>query len=140
MSKTGKIIGAVIVLPIGIFVVLIVFQWLFLDNRLARSKSQGAEFGKTTDYNGCQAEGISRIRNLSPQNSLEGLRAEYFVRGCLETSRPSPDFCDGVPIKPPHIQVYDDWKNEECKKLGWAEMSPNCRTVLRARLDFCEKQ
>lgn len=144
MSKTGKIIviigGAAAFLLVALIAVIFLASWLIGDGGLEESRIQGTDFGKTTDYAGCQAQGISRIRNLSVFEITESVKAQYFVKGCLETSRPSADFCRDVPTEMQDIWARDGWKDEQCEKLGWTEMSPNCRAVMRARLEFCEKR
>lgn len=144
MSGNAKIIviagGAAAFLLVGLLAVVFFVAWVVDDTEMEQNRIQGTEFGKTTDYAGCQAEGVTRIRDLSPFQVTESVNAQYFVKGCLETSRPSPNFCENVPTEMQDIWAGDDWKDGECKKLGWTEMSPNCRAVLRARLDFCEKR
>jgi hypothetical protein len=144
MSKTGKIIviigGAAAFLLVALLAVVFFVSWLAGDGGAEQSRIQGADFGKTTDSAGCQAEGISRIRKLGLFDVTESVKAQYFVKGCLETSRSSADFCKGVPTATEEFWANDGWKDEQCRKLGWTEMNPNCRTVMRARLEFCEKR
>ena len=141
MSKAGKIIfiigGAAVFLVVGLAALVFIASFFFDDEGLEQSRIEGTHFGKTTDYNGCQAEGISRIRNLGLFDVNESVEAQYFVKGCLETSRPSADFCKNVPTEGRDILSGDSWKDERCSEFGWKEMSPNCRAVMRARLDFC---
>ena len=144
MSKTGKIIaiigGSAAVLLVGLLAIGFYIYWVTGDAEFKKSRAEGADFGKTKDYDGCQKEGISRVRQMGLFEVTESVKVQYFVAGCLETSRPSPDFCKNVPTESQDIWDDNKWKDEQCRKLGWKEMSPNCRTVLRARLDFCEKR
>jgi hypothetical protein len=144
MSNRGKIIviigGAAAFLLVGLVAVVFFVAWVVDDTGMEENRIAGTEFGKTTDYAGCQAAGVERIKNLSLFQVSESVNAQYFVRGCLETSRPSPDFCENVPTEMQDIWAGDSWKDGECARLGWTEMNPNCRAVLRARLDFCGKQ
>ena len=126
-------------LVLGIIIAVFFISWLSDDTEIEQSKIQGAEFGKTTDYKGCQREGVARIRNRGPFEVTESVKAQYFVRGCLQTSQPNADFCKNVPTNWEELLAKDGWKDGECSKLGWKEMNPTCRTLMRARIDFCEK-
>ena len=81
----------------------------------------GREFGKTTDQNGCMEKGINLPNDFSSKWS--------FTSGCLRTSRPTPDFCKGVP-------GYDDkWADEQCKKVG--DNKDSCIQAFNTKRSFC---
>src|SRR5262245_15051569 len=62
-----------------------------------KSRTEGAEFGKTTDNAACLQEALTRYQRDS---SISGtIAAQSFLDSCLEASRPTPGFCDNVPRK-----------------------------------------
>ena len=142
MSKSVKII----LIIVGILTFLIVaciggFAFLgyyFVDHEgVIKSTKEGEEFGKTTDNPGCQTKVLSIIKPLRDTDINEILKAEYFFDSCLETSRPTPNFCDGLPSDWKDIMNDDKAKEAECAKLGFKN-SNACRQVMKKKLDFCE--
>lgn len=82
----------------------------------------GREFGKTTDQNGCVEKGLTL-----PNDFVNKLS---FTSGCLRTSRPAPDFCEGVPYYDP------DWADEQCKKIG--DNKDACKQAFQSKQSFCK--
>jgi hypothetical protein len=81
----------------------------------------GREFGKTTDQNGCIEKGFTLPNDFSNKMS--------FTSGCLRTSRPTTDFCKGVPYRD------SDWNDEQCKKAG--DNKDSCIQSFNAKQSFC---
>lgn len=91
------------------------------STRNDQTNLEGRKFGKKTDQNGCMEKGFT-----FPGDSL---RKSFFMFGCLRTSRPTPDFCQGVP-------GYDDkWAGEQCEKAG--DNKDSCVWVFKAKQSFC---
>lgn len=145
MSKNAKIILIIVgifafisLLCVGGFGVLI---YSLMDTAgFERSEAEGAEFGKTTDNLGCQTKVISSIKTLSPIDITGGMKTQYFFEKCLESSRPSPNFCSNVPSEISDIINDDKWKDAECERLGFRETPLPCRNVIKAKMSFCEKK
>lgn len=57
----------------------------------------GMEEGRGLDERECLADALDRYRALSGRAVQEAMLGNLRFRGCLETSRPAPGFCDGVP-------------------------------------------
>ncbi len=99
MSKNVKII-LIVVGILAFFSVacvggLAIFGYYFVDNEgVDKSTKEGKEFGRTTDNLGCQTKVVPIIKSLDEKNYNEMLKLEYFFESCLETSRPTPNFCD----------------------------------------------
>lgn len=92
--------------------------------------AEGPKFGKTTDQEGCVREGFARLAGV-PQPSVSQLSAnDRFVRECFGASRPSPGFCDGVPLFP-----YGEWVTQKCAEAGKADAV--CRGVMDAKHTYC---
>lgn len=96
---------------------------------LRNANAEGAEFGKTTDKNGCMKKGFT----LDTSSKGVDLTAEEFVRGCLNSSSPTPNFCDGV------TSVLDrDYFKVECKKVG--HETDACEESFLAKRNYCRKE
>lgn len=144
MSKNAKIV--LIVAGILTFISLVcvggvfITGYFFVDNEgVDRAVKEGAEFGKTTDNAGCQAKIVPMIKS-TPVTDLNGvLKVQYYFNACLEASRPTPNFCDGV--ADPYKDIFNDdkGKDAECEKLGMKD-SLTCRQVIDEKLDFCAKK
>lgn len=57
----------------------------------------GMEEGRDVDERECLADALDRYRKLSGRAVQDAMLSNLRFRGCLETSRPAPRFCDGVP-------------------------------------------
>jgi hypothetical protein len=102
-----------------------------MDNIEATEKvrAAGTEFGKTTDQAGC----IDKTFDLeAPFASFDYSR--MFVAECLSASRPTPNFCDGVP--PPLSDL--NWEEESCRRIG--RDTPLCHAAYSGKMWFCEKR
>jgi hypothetical protein len=91
-----------------------------------KAKADGLEFGKTTDQNGC----MEKAYLLESTSDRFDLSNEAFDESCLNASRPTPNFCEGVPLL-----FKRDWVNEQCKKVGHDTTS--CYAAFSEKIDFC---
>ena len=95
--------------------------------------SEGTEYGKKTDNQGCLSEALSRYRQ---DRGLTGsLSANLFLRGCLESSRPTPGFCDNVP-RPFDILKSAQYQAKECKEAGLSDSY--CSQIFSQVQQYCE--
>ncbi len=144
MSKNVKIVLIVVGILAFISIVCVggifLTDYFFIDKEgVKKNSKEGAEFGRTTDNLGCQTKIVPMIKS-TPVTDLNGvLRVQYFFSSCLEASRPSPGFCDGV--ADPYKDIFNDdkGKDAECEKLG-LDGSVTCRQVIDEKLDFCAKK
>ncbi|MEO6588045.1 MAG: hypothetical protein ABIP06_01845 [Pyrinomonadaceae bacterium] len=141
MSKNVKIVlivaGILVFLSVACVGGAFLTGYLFVDNKgIDESIKQGKEFGQTTDNLGCQTKIISMIKPLSNTDVNETLKVQYFFDSCLETSRPTTDFCKDAAN--PYSDIFNDdkAKDAECTKIG-LEGSIPCRQVIDKKLDFC---
>ena len=100
---------------------------------------EGETYGKTTDNTGCQTKVLEMIKPLDGTEINELVKAEYFFKGCLEKSRPTANFCDGLPNAYADIMNQHRGKDAECARLGMTG-SNACRQVIDEKLDFCDKK
>ncbi len=106
---------------------------------VAEKKIEGANFGKTTDQAGCFSEGMKRsekITLVSPMKDQAEL--ESFVESCLPESRPTKDFCEGVPADYA-LPLIEHWKSRKCLEAGLGEGSSGCDYVLEQQINFCSR-
>jgi hypothetical protein len=144
MSTSVKIIlivvGILAFLAIACVGGFALFGYFFVDHEgIIKSSDEGTEFGKTTDNVGCQAKVVPMIKALRETDINESVKVQYFFDSCLEASRPTPNFCDGVAN--PFTDIFNDdkAKDAECTKLGLQGSIP-CRQVIDKKLDFCMKK
>jgi len=142
LSTLGK---AIIVIAVCGFVLLVLsvltaaYWWSHhsreIFQKVENTYSEGTEFGKKTDDRGCVAEALSRYR----QNRGIGgsLSANLFVRGCLESSRPTQGFCDDVP-RPTEIMKSAGWQVKQCKDAGLSDSF--CNQIFSQVQQYCESR
>jgi len=141
MSKNVKIlllvVGILVLLALGCFGALYLVGSYAVDNAaITKAREDGLEFGKTTDNLGCEAKLIPMLKDVKVTELTKSMQAQYFFDGCLETSKSTPGYCDGVANSYADIFNDDKGKEAECRKLGFTD-SPNCRIVIDEKLDFC---
>lgn len=136
-----------ILLIIAIAVVLLIvgvigvgaFWWMKnKDALMARAKevvSEGKEFGGHNDNQACVDEAISRYKK-EPRFG-NALSANFFLRACLEASKPTPGFCETVP-KTTEFMKSAEWQVEQCRRLDLGKDS-YCRQLFQPVQQFCEK-
>jgi hypothetical protein len=105
------------------------------QRELAAKKAEGLEFGKTTDQNGCIQEGLTRARRMTAFEITPGVANEAFVQTCLRSSRPTTDFCNGVPgywsLK------TSEWGDDQCEKARMNPFQTGCKSVFSAQVSHC---
>jgi len=73
--------------------------------------AQGKSFGANSDNQGCLDESIARYK--SAEAHLNAISTNLFMQGCLESSRPTPRFCDKVPVG--DMMKLTEWRQEQCR-------------------------
>jgi hypothetical protein len=73
-----------------------------------------------------------RDQSLTGQISTHG-----FLIACLEASKPSQGFCDGVPHPDEDMQVAD-WTLKKCSDLG-LQNDQNCHVILIPVQAYCHR-
>jgi hypothetical protein len=58
------------------------------------------------------------------------------MRMCLESSKPTPGFCDDVP-KQTEFMKSAEWKLKQCREAGLQHDS-NCQNLFTPVQQFCE--
>jgi hypothetical protein len=142
MTKGVKIfmgIGCSFLLIGAVIAVGLVIGLNYLESSLEEStkevEAEGREFGKATDNEGCINEGLRRSKSATILDFGSGMSSMVFVEACLKSSRPTPDFCVGVPS---FWSMQDsEWKIAECRKAGLDEAKTGCMHVFKVKHEFC---
>ena len=97
---------------------------------------EGKEFGETTDNQGCVDEGTKRHRKAAGFG--EYIKSGVFLQSCLQASRETPGFCDGVP-GPLEFMKTAQWRREQCEKYGLTE-AQQCGQLFQQVQQYCERR
>jgi len=96
--------------------------------------TEGAEYGQRTDNEGCLNEAVARQARV--QGFADMIKNGVFMRSCLEASRPTPGFCDGVPGRM-EIMKGIGWRAQQCQRYG-LKPEQQCDQLLQQVQQFCE--
>jgi hypothetical protein len=133
------ILCVVAVLVIGALVLGIVYVVRNKDAWRAKNRevvAEGNSFGNGTDTQGCVDE--SMVRYKKQPGILNANSINLFVRGCLESSRLTPGFCDKIPVG--KGMELMEWRKEQCRhyELGG---DPGCNfSLFIPVVMFCGEQ
>ena len=142
MSKTWAIVLSIIggLFLLGLIAVAGVVYWVYQSkDRWVQSVEQigkdAKEFGAKTDNEGCLKEALARHKR---DNSLTGqILTHGFLSACLEASKPSQGFCDGVP-QPDEEMQSADWTLKKCSNLG-LQNDQTCDVILIPVQAYCHR-
>ena len=85
------------------------------DAWIAKGKAvatEGRDFGRNSDNQGCVDESISRYKKEPGFTSA--ISNSLFMRSCLDSSRATPGFCTDVPKTTEFIKS-GQWRVEQCR-------------------------
>ena len=127
------LIGCGILLALFVVAAIAVSVWFgrnrgVLEETTRAAAQEGARFGLAADEATCLEEGARRSGGVVSVSS--GLEAGSWVRACLEFSRDTPGFCDGVPA-PTSIRGTVAWQTERCGD------DTACRSVISVVQTYC---
>ncbi len=129
----------IVVLVVGVIVAGVVWWSRNKDKLVARAKevmTEGREFGRSTDNHGCVDESVSRYKKDPGITTV--ISDSIFTRACLESSRPSPGFCDDVPKQTEFVRTAQ-WRIEQCRKVDLSKDS-NCQNLFTPVQQFCDER
>jgi hypothetical protein len=138
--KALLIVAGVIVLLIVGVVIAGVYWWSQnKDALLSRAKevvTEGKDFGRHSDNQGCVDESISRYKKEPGLTSA--VSNNIFMQICLESSRPTPGFCDNVPKRLEFMKTAE-WRVTQCRRV---ELSKDdyCQQLFTPVQHFCERK
>lgn len=95
---------------------------------------EGVEYGRRSDNEGCLNEAVARQARAEGFGDM--IKNNVFMRACLEASRPTPGFCDGVPRQTEFMKSIG-WQQQQCQRYGLAA-EQQCSQLLGQVQQFCE--
>ncbi|HEX8559560.1 MAG TPA: hypothetical protein VF668_15765 [Pyrinomonadaceae bacterium] len=125
------IVGAVVA---GYFVVSRYGPGLMEAGR--QTLTEGAEYGRRTDNEGCLNEAAARHARVN--GFADTVRNGVFMEACLRESRPTPGFCDGVPRQTDFLKGVT-WQHQQCKRFG-LKPEQQCGQLFQGVQRFCESR
>ena len=132
-------VAIIVVLLVGAVVIGGVVWWSRnKDKLMGRAKevmTEGRDFGRNTDNQGCVDESVSRYKKEPGFSSA--LSNTIFTRACLDASRPTPGFCNDVP-QPTEFMKSSQWTREQCRRVDLAT-DTYCQQVFQPIQAFCAK-
>jgi len=149
LTKKILIILGIVALSFVVLVAVLIGLAFYVTSDLESDKDfqresqakqvEGRELGKTTDQPGCVREGLTRAKTMTTFEFKRGQINSAFVKACLESSRPAPGFCNGIPQRSLTAPSADyDWITEQCDKLGMDHIKTGCIAVFQTRILFCK--
>ena len=129
----------VVVLVVGVIVAGVVWWGRNKDKLIGRAKevmTEGREFGRNTDNQGCVDESVSKYKKDPGIATV--ISNSIFTRACLESSRPSPGFCDDVPKQTEFVKTAQ-WRIEQCRKVDLSKDN-NCQSLFTPIQQFCDER
>jgi hypothetical protein len=137
--KALLVVVIILVLLIGGVVVGGVVWWSRnKDKLMGRAKevmTEGRDFGRSTDNQGCVDESLARYKKEPGFTSA--ISANIFNKACLETSRPTTGFCNDVP-KVTEFMKSAEWRKSQCTRVDLSSDS-YCPQLFQPVQEFCEK-
>jgi len=109
------------------------------DALIARGKAvvtEGRDFGRNSDNQGCVDESISRYKKDPGFGSA--ISNSLFMRSCLDSSRPTPNFCSDVP-KATEFVKSAQWRVEQCRRIDLSSDS-YCQQLFQPVQEICERR
>lgn len=145
MKKSTKIVLGVLggLATVFLIVVAIGVYWFMTSGKeyfkqvmdsAERHIEAGQEVGKQTDEAGCLKAGIERVKQANSISTT--LATQFFLRGCLDSAKPTPGFCDDVPPESEMMKSIQ-WQIKKSGELGVD--NDNGRQILKAIQSHCDK-
>ena len=128
----------VVLLVVGVVVGGVVWWSKNKDALIGRAKesmTEGRDFGRSADNQGCVDEALSRYKKDPGFASV--ISTNLFSQACLDASRPTAGFCNEVPRVTEFIKS-GAWRNTQCRRVGLSRDS-YCPQLFQPVQEFCEK-
>ena len=109
------------------------------DKLIARGKevvTEGREFGRSTDNQGCVDENVARYKKDPGFGSA--ISASLFAKACLDASRATPGFCNDVPKISEFIKSAE-WRRSQCRRVDLAKDS-YCQQMFQPVQEYCQRR
>jgi hypothetical protein len=133
------VLVVIIVLVVGVIVAGVYYVSRNKDAWIAKGKAvvtEGRDFGRHSDNQGCVDESTSRYKKEPGFTSA--ISNSLFMKACLESSRPTPNFCSDVP-KATEFVKSAQWRVEQCRRIDLSSDS-YCQQLFQPVQEFCERR
>lgn len=127
-----------VILVVGVVGTGVVWWMRNKDALMARAKevvAEGKDYGRNNDNQACVDETISRYKKEPGFGSA--MSNTFFMRACLEASKPTAGFCENVP-RTTEFMKSAEWQVNQCRRVDLAKDS-YCRQLFQPVQQFCEK-
>jgi hypothetical protein len=128
-----------VMLVVGVIVGGVVWWSRNKDKLMGRAKevmTEGREFGRNADNQGCVDETLARYKK--EPGFASAISSSIFSRACLDASRPTPGFCNDVPRQTEFIKS-GKWRVEQCRRVDLSSDS-YCQQLFQPLQEFCERK
>ena len=128
----------IVLLVVGVVVGGVVWWSRNKDKLMGRAKevmTEGRDFGRSTDNQGCVDESLARYKKEPGLTSA--ISTNLFNKACLEASRPTPGFCSEVP-KVTEFMKSAEWRAAQCRRVDLSSDS-YCQQLFQPVQEFCER-
>jgi hypothetical protein len=139
MSRIGRVLLIVGGCLVGLAVVIAGAAWLWWATsgeeyvEAARATAtEGREYGQTTDEEGCLQKALTR--HGADLGISETVSEAVYLIECLDVSKPSPGFCDGIPDASETMESAR-WKVSRCEREGFGDRS--CQALFGVVQEHC---
>ena len=134
--KAILIVAVVVILLLVGVVGAGVFWWMRnkdgLRTRARAIVTEGKDFGKTSDNQGCVDETVKRYKK--DPGFLTAFANQGFLTGCLEASRPTIGFCEDIPLG--DLAKMGEWRESQCRRYD-LRSGRDCQTLFMPVVMFC---
>src|SRR5205814_9065492 len=96
--------------------------------------TEGRNFGRKTDNQGCVDESISRYKKEPGLTAT--ISNGLFMRGCLDSSRPTRGFCDDVPRQTEFMKTVQ-WRISQGRRFD-VDKETSCQNRVARVPQLCE--
>jgi hypothetical protein len=132
-------LAVIVVLVVCAVVIGVVYVARNKDAWLAKGKevmTEGRDFGRDSDNQGCVDQSVSRYKKEPGVGSA--ISTSLFMRACLQSSKPTPGFCNDVPRQTEFIKSAE-WRVSQCRHFDLSSDS-NCNNLFAPVQQFCEER
>lgn len=135
LAVVGLLIVLVLVTGVATFVVVRRYGPGLIEAG-KQAVEEARDYGRRTDNEGCLDEAAARHSRSEGIGAM--IKNGIFLRACLETSRPTPGFCDAVPTRFEFVKSAQ-WQLEECRRYGLPP-EKQCGQLFQQVQEFCERR
>lgn len=133
---TLGIVVALVICALALGVVYVVRNKEAWKAQGREAVAQGKSFGANADNQGCLDESIARYK--STQNHLNAISTNLFMKSCLDASRPTPGFCEKVPVG--DMMKLVAWREAQCRHYDLGNDLICTQYLFMAVPMFCGEQ